>query len=456
MGEITREFPSERLDEQTQSEWDAIRDEKKRLEADIADVEERQAIVAQFADDDRHVEKTYEPTVRNIGRKQLVPSDPHDISEYRNLASGLDDLARGYKEGAKRIVENMTFAHPEANREDQQEHVERLIDTIDGRDGEFSKRVIVTGGDTYKRAFGKWMAGEGLTPEEQRTLSLTTTAGGYAVPVTLDPTVILTSNGVVNPIRQLARTVTITGNVWEGVTSTGITAGYSAEATETTDNAPALAQPVANVEKAQAFVPFSIEIGEDWGAIQSEMAMMFQDAKDTLEADKFMTGLGHASHVPQGLLVGATAVVTSAATATFAVADVYSLEAALAPRWRPNASFVGNRAIYNKVRQFDTAGGANMWVQLQDSAPPRLIGYPAYEYSNFSSSVTTSAASVLTLGDFSRGFLIVDRVGMNVELVPHLFGTVANYPSGQRGLYCYWRNTSIVIDQLMFKTLKLL
>ena len=34
---------------------------------------------------------------------------------------------------------------------------------------------------------------------------------------------------------------------------------------------------------------------------------------------------------------------------------------------------------------------------------------------------------------------------MSVELIPHLFGTVANYPTGQRGLYAWWRTSSAVI-----------
>jgi hypothetical protein len=39
-----------------------------------------------------------------------------------------------------------------------------------------------------------------------------------------------------------------------------------------------------------------------------------------------------------------------------------------------------------------------------------------------------------TPADVTSSFL-----GMTVELVPHLFVTANNRPSGQRGLYCYWR-----------------
>ena len=40
------------------------------------------------------------------------------------------------------------------------------------------------------------------------------------------------------------------------------------------------------------------------------------------------------------------------------LADVYTLQGSLPARYRSNASWLANNLIYNKVRQFDTAGGA--------------------------------------------------------------------------------------------------
>ncbi len=291
---------------------------------------------------------------------------------------------------------------------------------------------------------------------EQRALGIGTQGGAYPVPAALDPTVNLTSDGSRNPLRQFARVETITSYVWNSVNSVGVTAAYSAEFTEASDNSPTLTQPTCQPEKAQAFVPFSIEAGEDWGSFQTEMAVLFRDAKDQLEATKFLSGAGHASSEPQGLLVGATAVVTSAATATFAVGDLYSVVNALAERWQPNASIVASRAALNKVRQFDTSGGASLWTTLGNGTPERLVGYPTYVYSAMSTQLTTTGASILTVGDFKR-FLIVDRVGMQVELVPLLMATANNRPYGARGLYAYWRNSSAVLTpNAAFKTLKLL
>lgn len=80
-----------------------------------------------------------------------------------------------------------------------------------------------------------------------------------------------------------------------------------------------------------------------------------------------------------------------------------------------------------------------------------LIGYPAYESSAMGTSIA-AGGTIAVLGDFSK-YVIVDRVGMSVELVPHLFATGANRPSGQRGLFAIWRNSAEVVDPNAFRKL---
>jgi HK97 family phage major capsid protein len=286
---------------------------------------------------------------------------------------------------------------------------------------------------------------------EQRALGLGSQGGNYPVPVVLDPTVNLVSDGQVNPLRQIARVETITGNKWAGVNSTGIAASYDAEFEEVGDDSPTLTQPSLDVEKAQAFVPISIEAFDDWSSAQTELARMLADAKDALEADKFLKGLGHGSHEPQGLLVGATAYINTAATASFAIDDLYALTEALPERWQPRASLIANRATFNRVRRFDTAGGADLWVTLGNATPARLLDYGTYAYSAMSGS-TASGSTILTVGDFSQ-FLIAERAGLQVEVLPMLYGTAFNRPIGARGIYAWFRNSSVVLSPKAFKSL---
>ena len=67
------------------------------------------------------------------------------------------------------------------------------------------------------------------------------------------------------------------------------------------------------------------------------------------------------------------------------------------------------------------------------------------------SAALTTGQKVLVVGDW-RYFVIVDRIGMNVELLPNLVGANQR-PTGQRGLYAYWRNTSDVLSTAAFQVL---
>ena len=450
LAEIDKEHVGERFPDDVKARWHQLNEELEANTATIDELRTRQERIAELADQPGHTERGEHRAVRRNTRQSRVPDDIHDLPAYRRSTGSDEEYVLALRDGAMQAVENMQFPHERANREEQQGRLAKLLDTVDKRNGTFARRLLATSSPVYDRAFGKHLAGQPLTDVEQRALGVGTQGGSYAVPVALDPTVILTSNGQVNPIRQISRVVTITGETWNGVASTGISAAYSAEAVEASDNSPTLTQPTTTVSKAKAFVPFSIELGEDWGSLQTEMARMLQDAKDALEATKFLSGSG--SSEPQGLLVGATQVVSTTGTAAFVVADLYSVVNALPERWQPGATIVAHRANLNRVRQFDTAGGASLWVQLAAGTPQRLLDYPTYMYSAMAS-VLTSGSSIVTVGDFSQ-YVVVDRIGMNIEVIPHLFGTALNYPTGQRGLFAYWRNSAVVTAIGAFKTLK--
>jgi HK97 family phage major capsid protein len=385
----------------------------------------------------------------------LTPSSPLDPEVGRATL----------RDRACRALDFAEFGHERANHEQAQAHVENLLVHKDSADSEIARRVLTTGSPLYRSAFGKYCAGRYRFPEEERALALGAgSTGGFAVVYQLDPTFIPTSNFSVNPFRAISNVETIAGtNEWRGVTTAGVTAAYGAEGSESSDNSPTLVQPALVAQRASVFIPFSIELGQDVSNLEASLARVIQDAKDDLEATQFTTGTGLTVY-PQGVLTGATTAITSAGSATFAIGDMYSVEQALPPRFRPGGSWVANRYFYNKIRAFDTAGGAGMWLgypnPLQqglannvptDGSVARLMGYPAFEDSAMSASLATGQTA-LVIGDF-RFFKIVDRIGLDVEVIPHLFGSVNRFPTGQRGLFAYWRNTSKVLSASAFVTL---
>lgn len=452
--EIHAEHGASVLPDDIRSEWEGLVAERDENQRAIRDYERRSRELSLMAGDESRHEPanagSHAPATRGSKR---VPANVFALEEYRSLSSSMPDLRQAFRDGAMSIVERSAFAHPDADEAKSRARIQRLLDTRDTEDGAFAQRIIATSSPTYQRAFGKTLKGSPLSADEQRALSLGSDPdGGFAVPVQLDPTVILTSNGVVNPLRSFSRIETIVGKEWQGVTSEGITVTRAAESDEATDDAPTLDQPTVRTNRVQGFIPFSVELGQDWSALQSEMAVLLSDAKDVEESSSFLLGNGvgvNASGIIGTLAAGSE--VTTITNDAFAVGDVYKLEEALPPRFRARARFLANRAIYNKVRQFDTSGGASLWVRLIDGLGNELVGYPAHEASGMASAIA-DAAKILLIGDF-RHFLIVDRVGMSIELIPHLFGANGR-PTGQRGIYAVWRNNSVILVDNAFRILK--
>lgn len=450
--EIDTEYSGAELPDEIRTEWDTLEEEHDQHERAINDATKRRNRLARLAGDKSKTENA-DDYVAPVGSRKA--DNIYDLRSIRNMARSYDELGQLYHDHAMRAVEVARFPGVK-DRERAQEQVSNLLHSIDDKDGTLARRILATTSPVYERAFGKVMVAmdtNGLTTEERTALSVGTDAnGGYAVPATLDPSVILTSDGSINPLRRIARVVQITGKTWQGITSAGITVSRDDEAEEVSDDGPTFAQPEVNVVRVQGFVPFSIEIDQDWNSMRSEITMMLNDAKETEEATSFITGTGVGNSpggVP-GSLDYATSVVD--AGGTFTSSDLFAVEEDLAPRWRGRASWLANRSIYNRARALGSdSDGGDLWVRLGAGLPPELIGYPAYEASSMTSTVAGTNDRALVLGDFSQ-FLIVDRVGMSVELVPHLFGTNRR-PTGQRGIYAIWRNNAKVLVPNAFRFL---
>lgn len=349
------------------------------------------------------------------------------------------------------------------------EQMTRTLERADDPSGKLSRHVIAASRESYRSAFGKLISGRQfeLTPEEIRSVqhvraaSLTDASGGYAVPTVVDPTLILTGthNGLVpNPVRALANVVQITGDNYNVTQSAGVTASYVAEAAEATDNAPTLATKLITPYKAHAFVPFTYEIQGDWSQMESEMGRLLMVAKDDLEIDKFTLGTG--STQPLGIVydmyTNYTAQTQASATAdTFAAADVYALAQKVAVRFRGRGQWMANEIIWDLVRGFGAAGKNVFNESISLDRPGTVLGRPAYGNPQMDGTYGSGENYVMIFGDIREAYTIVDRVGMSVELIPHLFGTGNNYPNGMRGLYAYWRNGAAIVNSSALATLNI-
>ena len=346
--------------------------------------------------------------------------------------------------------------------------VDRLLRThshnVDG--SQIGRRLIITESDAYRSAFAKALTQNtpAFTAEESNAINEframsggVDTAGGFAVPVLIDPTIILTSGAAAAPVLNLARVITVTTDSWKGVSSAGVSWSYDAEASEVSDDSPTIAQPEVPVYSARGFVPFSIEIGSDWPAFADEMRVLLDGGYVDLIASQTMTGSGSAS--PTGIFTALSGITNSTTVVTtdgaFGAVDLLAAWKNLPERYRGNASWIMHTDVENEIRGFSSsANGAYYTVNITEGGVGTLFGRPVYttDYApQFTG--TTAVANILTVGDFSN-YVIAQRAGMTVELIPFLLGLTNNRPTGQRGFFATARHGFDSVNDRGFQLLQ--
>ena len=442
------------MPDEDKARFDEVETELAAIEGQIETIKRQKAVIAKS--------QALEPgdserlDSGGFGFHVSLNKDPYDTSTI-GLDAELGDLRARVETGLER--DNVT---PDSVKEG----AVRTLGRVHGDKQSVAKRYLATGSTTYRSAFAKYIAGnQNLWTDKERQIvaraqSLTDASGGFAVPFTLDPSIIGTDGLSFNPIRRLARVVQITSDSWNGVTGTSVSFSWDAEAAQVSDDAITLAQPSIPVHKLAGFVPFSIEVGADWADIDSDLRIALMEGRDNAEATAHIKGTG--SGQPTGIEValdGSASEIAPATPEVFAAADVYGLQRLLPPRHRQqNPTWVMNIGTANDIRQFDTGGGGNFWTSLAPGAPETLLGYPWAECSTVDDSPdidpgATEDNFILYVGNWSR-YVVVDRVGMNVELVPHLMGANQR-PTGQRGLYAYMRTGADSVDDNAFRVLSI-
>jgi HK97 family phage major capsid protein len=458
IGRRAVEYPGV-LPDDIQAADDAENEEREQLVRDIAAWDARQARVASFSATPRKTEVEAPVFIRKESLEDI-----HDLANIRATTRSRDEYDRKVHDNALRSIDSARLP--------KTANADGLIELINDRDegdegeGETARRVLLTGSPAYRRAFNKYLRGEKdlWSPEESRAAALavtgTTTTGGYAVPYVFDPTMI--HIGVFtaqNPYRAACRVETITnGNNWRTVTVGAVTTAYAAEAAAATEQGPTLGQPTYTVQRAHAFATVSFETLQDRPDIGSELTSVFAESKATYEENQFTLGVG-TTVFPLGMFVDtAYTDQTTATNDVTAIADLQVVEGALPLRFRANGAWFMNRSTLRQLMALDTTyryfsgAGVNYPGQVGPiytqggNTGISLLGYPVWEVPSAVSTLTTDGAIIAVFAD-PKSYVIVDRIGLNVEVIPNMLnGATPSFPTGQRGIYCFWRNTAKPIN----------
>lgn len=445
--------------EQTEK-WNAL-DEEHRATAERVEREERSARV-------RESRQRWQST--QFGT-QVEPFDGRDI---RSMQRG------ELRDKAMKVLDSREHTEhlDERARAQVQERVARMLRThnrnFDG--AAVARLMLATENEHYRSAFMRYCAHGNaavFTPEESRAvrqvqeiraMSLTDAAGGYGVPVLIDPTIILTAQGHPNDFFEISRVENITNDEWKGVSSAGATSYWTTEGTAITDGSPTLAQPTVPTKRITTYVEYSFEIGGDYPGFASEMSMVTGESHNEKLVEGFTTGLGTTAQ-PTGIVTALEAAAGSQVAVTtdgeLNPEDLYKLWDALPIRFRNNARWMTSTSVQNAIRQFAAGSSnsdANFTVNITQMTVERMFGKPYHLNDYMDDAVGTgnvtsaSDVSLVVVGDW-RHFLIANRVGATVEQVQHVMDTTTGTPTGERGLLMWARVGSDSIVDNAFRIL---
>ena len=426
------------------SEWDELATEIEPL----ASRETRILAVRQAMADERNREGTdtnHGQPINGPSNSDGGPRTPEFMRRTgRNPFEDLDSIRSGMmnpreiRSRATQAIEDFANRHDKWGLDsDGAAQATRMVEKTGSQFGTaVARQMLITGAPEYLAAFESYLTDPGGF-SSRAALSLTPANGGYLVPFTLDPTIILTNSGSANPYRQLATVKTTTTNDWNGVTSAGVTAEWTAEGIEAADATPTVGQLKITPVKADAYLFGSFEVLSD-SDFASELPGLLADAKDRIEETAFAIGTGTTQPngvIPRGTSQNRAGTAVSGPTAV----DAYALMAALPARWRgPRArnAWAANLNTINALRNIPKFTGSTESIVNDNGPIPTMLGKPFVESTSILG-VFTTGNKVLAFADFSQLY-IVDRVGMSVVYDPVVLGANRR-PSGQGAWYAFWR-----------------
>ncbi|MGE0213496.1 MAG: phage major capsid protein [Parvibaculaceae bacterium] len=272
-----------------------------------------------------------------------------------------------------------------------------------------------------------------LALEAKALVAGTDADGGYLVPDETESEIgKLLSEA--SPIRSIAGVRQVSSSSYKKpFATTGFQAGWVGEtASRTQTTTPTLAELTFPAMELYA-MPAATQTLLDDAAVDIDrwIAEEVQAAFAEQEGEAFVSGNG--SSKPKGFLDytkvadgswawGSIGYVATGAAGAFPEDDpsdvLVDLAYALKSGYRQNAHWVMNRKTQGAVRKFKDADGNYLW-QPPASAQGRasLMGFPIAEAEDMPD--IGANAHAIAFGDFKRGYLIVDRLGVRVLRDPY-------------------------------------
>ena len=255
--------------------------------------------------------------------------------------------------------------------------------------------------------------------------------GGYLAPIEWDRTI--TDQLVqVSPMRQIAQVQQISGAGFKKLfNNRGTGSGWVGETaarpeTTTPEFSPLTFTPgeiYANPAATQQMLDDSVVNLEQWLANEVEVEFAYEEGVAFVSGNGTNKPNGFQSYVTAAASAavhpwGAILLKTAAAAAAVTTDEILDLVYMLPGEYTANARFVMNRSSQAAVRKLKDGQGNYIWQpSFQAGQPSMVAGFPVTEMAAMPN--MAASAVPIAFGDFRRGYLIVDRMGVRVLRDPY-------------------------------------
>lgn len=255
-----------------------------------------------------------------------------------------------------------------------------------------------------------------LEPSERKVLLISDNpAAGYLAPPQVSAEILRVALSY-SPLRQICRVVQINRESLEVPKRTGH--GDAAWVGETEVRAETVGLKFS-LERLTPYEMYylskvSVKMLEDAAyPLEQEIAAEMGEQFAVLEGAGFIGGTG--AQRPEGILTNASvAHVPSGAAAAITADAIQGMPYELKGEYARNGYWVMNRKTLGAIRKLkDASSGDYLWQPGFGGQPNLLCGYPVLECSDMPD--VAAAAEPVAFGDFKRGYMIVDRVGIAIQ-----------------------------------------
>jgi HK97 family phage major capsid protein len=257
--------------------------------------------------------------------------------------------------------------------------------------------------------------------------------GGFLVPDELERSINRAVSDV-SPVRAIAGIRQVSGSVYKKPFAiTGAESGWVAEtAARPETDTPTLAELSFPTMELYAMPAATSALLDDSAVnIDEWIAEEVRDAFAQQEGTAFVTGNG--TNKPKGFLAytnvdnaswswGNVGFIKTGVNGAFASTNpgdkLIDLVYAVKSGYRANGTFVFNRAAQAVIRKMKDGDGNYLWQPAAKAGDASLLmGYPVAESEDMPNLATDSYS--VAFGDFRRGYLFVDRVGIRILRDPY-------------------------------------